>query len=312
MSGRETITGRALLERTTVHVEDIAADPEYALAVTRLGGTRTMLGVPLLYESEPVGVLVLTRPRVQPFAQRQIDLVATFADQAAIAIENARLVEDLQARTRELAEALEQQTATSEVLEMISSSPGELLPVFNTILENAARICGAQFGNLFVREGHRVRVVAMHGPAEYLEKWRQEPTIDLRQHPLVPIARAVDTKTIVHVRDLREEKAYITRDSRMIDLVDFGAARTLLIVPMLKDDELIGATAIYRQEVQPFSDKQIELLSDFAKQAVIAIESTRLLNELREVPAAANCYRRRSKGHQPFYFRPAHSAANAR
>ena len=241
---------------------------------------RTLLGVPLLQDGSPLGVIGLFRREVRPFSEAQIELVTTFANQAVIAVSNARLFDQVQKRTEELQQALEQQTATSEVLEVISNSPGKLEPVFEAMLEKATRICEAQFGSLFLWEGESFRAVAMHGPAKYVELWRWEPTIDFREHPHVPIARAAETKALVHVRDLREERAYIERDSRMLSLVDFAGARTLLIVPMLRDEELVGAINIYRQEVQPFSGKQIELLSNFAKQAVIAIENTRLLNEL--------------------------------
>jgi two-component system, NtrC family, sensor kinase len=279
--GRGTIVGRTLLEGKTVHVHDIQADPEYDLAgLISIGDYRTTLGVPLLREGTPIGVLFLTRTKVAPFTQQQIELVTTFADQAVIAIENVRLFDEVQARTRELSESLEQQTATSEVLQVISSSPGELEPVFQTMLENATRICEAKFGVMWLCEGEGFRSVALHGPAAHLEERRREPVI--YPGPKLPLGRLALTRQLVHIADIRKDQAYVEGHPTFVQLADAGGARTLLLVPMLKDNELIGAISIYRQEVRTFTDKQIELVSNFAKQAVIAIENARLLNELRQ------------------------------
>ena len=247
-----------------------------------MAGVRTALGVPLLRESTPIGMFVVMRRKVQPFTERQIELLSTFADQAVIAIENTRLFEAEQQRTRELSESLEQQTATSEVLQVISSSPGDLQPVFEAMLENAVRICDAKFGNIYRWDGEALRLVAGHNtPPALVEARRHTP---LRPATNDPIGRMIKAKTVIYVPDAREEQAYIEREPSIVVGVELGGVRTFVAVPMLKENELIGAVTVFRQEVRPFGDKQIELVQNFAAQAVIAIENTRLLNELRQPP----------------------------
>lgn len=275
---RGTVSGRVLLERKIFHIPDVLADPEYTYREGQnIGGYRTMLGVPLLREGTPIGVIALSRKAVRPFTDKQIELATTFADQAVIAIENTRLL-------NELRESLQQQTATADVLKVISSSQGELVPVFETMLENAVRICGAKFGNLFLCEGEGLRVVAFHdAPQAYVEERRRNPVI--YPSPATTLGCALATRQPVQVADIRDYGPDAT-DARSgttgVKLVQLAGARTVLSVPMVKERELVGAVVIYRQEVLPFTDKQIELVQNFAAQAVIAIENTRLLSELRE------------------------------
>jgi GAF domain-containing protein/CheY-like chemotaxis protein/anti-sigma regulatory factor (Ser/Thr protein kinase) len=278
---RGVLAGRAVLDRQTIHVADLQAETrEYpeGSEIARHLGLRTNLAVPLIRAGEAIGVVIIRRNEVRPFTDRQIDLLRTFATQAVIAIENARLFDEVQAQKRELGEALDQQTATSEVLGVISSSPGELEPVFQTMLENATRVCKAKFGIMYeFADGAFRPLTSLGAPPAYLV---EQPHV-VREHPHNPLSRVARTKEVLHVPDLTAEQSYIDRNPRMVALIESGA-RSLLDVPMLREGELIGAIVIYRQEVSPFTDKQIELVTNFANQAVIAIENTRLLNELRQ------------------------------
>ena len=278
--GRNSAAGRAAVELQSVHILDVRADPEYSFGGVQADTYRTVLTVPILKGDELLGVILIYRLEVMPFTQKQIALVETFADQAAIAIENVRLFEAEQARTRELTEALEQQTATSQVLQVISSSPGELEPVFQSMLANAVRICEAKFGVLFRYDGHVFHAVAMQDVAPAYVEYLSHAS--LLPDPRNSLGRLLRTRKPVHVHDVMAEPAYAEAESTRVALVEKGKARTLVMLPMLKENELLGAICIYRQEVRPFTDKQVELVANFASQAVIAIENTRLLHELRE------------------------------
>jgi GAF domain-containing protein len=251
---------------------DYAARPEI-LETVRLRGWRSALYVPLLREGKTIGMISVTRREPGSFAAHHVQLLQTFADQAVIAIENARLF-------NETKEALEQQTATSEVLEIISSSPGELEPVFQKMLENACRVCGASFGTMNLWNGEEFISAARHNTPPAFAAFRQQTPI--RPHPDTPMAKVVRTHQLAHEHDLKTNPAYLAGVPNVVAIVEIAGARTILNVPMLKEDELIGTITIFRQEVRPFTDKQIALLENFTKQAVIAIENTRLLRELRE------------------------------
>jgi GAF domain-containing protein len=280
---RKWVTGRAVVDRTTVQVLDLlAAEGEFpeGAASARQYGHRTTLATPLLREGKPIGAILIRRMEVRPFTDKQIALLQNFAAQAVIAIENARLFEAEQQRTRELAASLEQQTATSEVLRVISSSAGQLEPIFHAMLENATRICEANFGNLWLREGDAFRTVFMHGAtAEYTEARQRAPLV--RPSAGTGLARVLQTKQAIQIADIQEVPGYVA-NSVQAPIVRLAGARTMLSVPMLKEEDLLGVIEIYRTKVHPFTDKQIELVQNFAAQAVIAIENARLLNELRE------------------------------
>ncbi|HSQ19056.1 MAG TPA: GAF domain-containing protein, partial [Blastocatellia bacterium] len=261
-----------------VHIADAAAVNTDS-PIVKYAGARTLLVVPLLKDDALIGAIGIYRQEVRPFTDKQIELVANFAAQAVIAIENTRLLGELRQRTDDLSEALEQQTATSEVLQVISSSPGELEPVFNAMLANAVRICAAKFGMMHLYEAGGFRLAAVHNTPPALTEYQRNLRIWGPDTGLGELAR---TKQTVHVKDTHEGRAYAERDEGRMAAIELGGVRTFVAIPMLKEGELIGAIGVYRQEVRPFTDKQIELVKNFAAQAVIAIENTRLLNELRE------------------------------
>ena len=277
-----TPLGRMVATKQLVHVADYGQEPAYkqrdpaAVRTFELAGARSVIFVPMLKDDVLIGTITIYRQEVRPFTEKQIALVQNFAAQAVIAIENTRLLNELRQRTNDLTESLEQQTATSEVLKVISSSPGELEPVFKTILESATRICEAKLGAMALYEDGGCRIVALNNaPPAYADQITRDPFF--RPHPEHPLSRISETKQIVHVSDAAAQPEHARGR-----LADLAGARTLLAVPMLRDNDLLGAIAIYRQEVLPFTDKHIELVQNFAAQAVIAIENTRLLNELRQ------------------------------
>src|SRR5215467_12110637 len=274
---RRSAAARAILERCFVQIPDVNADPDYVLGAQAVVGCyRSVVAVPILRDGLPIGSIAVARAPVGMLPDQQVGLLKTFADQAAIAIENVRLF-------NETKEALEQQTATSEVLKVISSSPGELEPVFNAMLANATRICGATIGTLYLCEGANFRGVALHHTKQnYVDWWRRNPVVDVERNPGIPLARLARTKQTVHIPDLRADQSYIEKNDRIVTVVEVAGVRSFVSVPMLKEGELVGAINLYRQEVRAFTDKQIELVQNFAAQAVIAIENTRLLSELRE------------------------------
>jgi GAF domain-containing protein len=274
--GRDTVAGRVALEGRVVHVADIRAIPDYALPESVASGVRTVLGVPLLREGEVLGTINLGRKRVQPYTERQIELIRTFADQAVIAIENARLLTELQARTRDLEESLEYQTATSEVLNVISRSTADVQPVLDTVAETAARLCGADAGNIAIREGEAYRFAASSASAAEPEYWAIQ-----RQRTIVPgrdsiAGRVALEGRVVHVADLRADPDFALPESIA------SGRRTVLGVPLLREGEVLGTINLSRKRVEPFTDRQIELVRTFADQAVIAIENARLLGEIRQ------------------------------
>jgi two-component system, NtrC family, sensor kinase len=276
-------SARAMLERRIIEIPDTQAPdtPEFTRKASAAAGFRSNTYVPLVHRDTGIGTIILSHP--QPgfrLSEKQLALVQTFADQAVIAIENARLFEEVQAKTRDLEESLQQQTATSEVLQIISSSPGDLAPVFDKMLESATRVCGAEFGSMVLVEDDSVWQAALYNAPPAFAAARTNKVF--RPHPLGQMAAAIRTKQAVQDADVRTSPAYLERLPHMVELAELGGARRLAIVPMLREDEVIGAITIYRQEVRPFSEEQIELLSNFARQAVIAIENARLLRELRQ------------------------------
>ena len=271
--------GRSILERSAINVSDALADPSPQIRDrARMRGFRAALSVPMLRDGQPIGAITVTRRETGAFAANEIELLQTFADQAVIAIENVRLFEQVAAKTRDLTESLEQQTATSEVLEVVSASTGELAPVFQKMLENATRVCGAQFGVMSLWDGTHFNFAAGYDVPPAFAAARKNTPIP----PIGALAKVIETRRFFHIHDVRSSPGYLARAPHTVEMAELAGARTLVIVPMLKENELIGIITIYRQEVKPFTDKQIALVENFTKQAVIAIENTRLLNELRQ------------------------------
>jgi two-component system, NtrC family, sensor kinase len=281
---REYVHSVAILDRKMLDIpnlENAPAEMEVGRKNFLGSGYRAATFMPLMRGETAIGALSVVRVKPGSLSAKQLETLKTYANQAVIAIENTRLLNELRQRTDDLSESLEQQTATSEVLSVISSSPGELQPVFEAMLANATRLCEAKFGNLLLYERDAFRRVALYNaPREWDELTQRNPTI--HPGPKDPLVRLVATKQLQHITDISAEQAYIEREAALVGLVELAGARTLINVPMLKENRLIGTIAIYRQEVRPFTEKQIELLTNFASQAVIAIENTRLLNELRE------------------------------
>jgi GAF domain-containing protein len=269
--------GRVVRGEPLVHVLDLMAgevthEPPAVQKLVELGGFRTILALPLRNDAALLGAFVVGRREVRPFTERQIALLQNFAAQAVIAMENARLI-------TETREALEQQTATAEILGVINSSPGDLAPVFDTLLEKAMHLCEAAFGEFIVAEGDRVRAVAVRGaPAAFAENRRRSgsPT------PGSIMARVLAGEPVIHTLDAKDDELYRRGDPHREVLVDLAGARTTLAVTLIKDGAVLGAIHIYRQKVHPFTDKQIALLQNFAAQAVIAMENARLISETRE------------------------------
>jgi signal transduction histidine kinase len=270
--GRASLIGRTALEGQPVQIADVLADPEYELGeAQKIARFRTLLGAPLLREGAPIGAIGLQRTDARPFTDKQIELLTTFADQAVIAIENVRLFDEVRARTRDLSEALEQQTATSEVLGVIAASPTNIQPVLETIAENACRLCEAYDSVIFLREGERLRGRAHHGPISILGEGPIERGW--------VTGRAFVDREPVHVHDLQGAADEFPDGSERA--LRFGH-RTTLGIPLLREDEAIGTLLIRRAEVRPFTDNQIALLTTFARQAVIAIENVRLFDEIQD------------------------------
>jgi len=274
--GRDTLVGRVLLDGAIAHIPDVLADPEYRFFESqRLGNFRTSLGIPLLREGTPIGVLVLARSTVRPFSAKEIELVTTFADQAVIAIENVRLFDELQARTEELSESLRQQTATADVLKVISRSTFDLKSVLQTLVESAGSLCSADYATITRQKDGVLFFAEAYGySSEFIEYVKAMPVERGRG---TATGRALLEGRVIHIADVLADPEYTWAEAQRL-----GGYRTVLAVPMLREGVPTGVLTLTRSEVRPFSDKQIDLVSTFADQAAIAIENVRLFDEIQD------------------------------
>ena len=271
---RGSASGRSILDRSVVQIQDVSADPLFAhVAEAGTIGFQSIVAVPMLREGAPIGTIAVSRTKAGPFPDRQVSLLQTFADQAVIAIENVRLFTELETRNRELTESLEQQTATSEVLRVISRSPTDLQPIYDTILANVTRLCDANIAALFLWDGEFLDAAAHQNAtpefAAHLDRGRVRPSRE------TPTRRAALERRVVHVADVLADPEWVPSAAHRLE-----NPRTVLSVPMLREAELVGVITAWRREVRPFTDKQIALVKTFADQAVIAIENVRLFQEL--------------------------------
>jgi GAF domain-containing protein len=275
LPGRDSLIGRVLIESKAVQIADVLADPEYAFSdLQKAAGYRSLLGVPLLRAGQPIGVLFLGRKTVEPFTDKQVELVSTFADQAVIAMENVRLFEEVQARTEDLHESLQQQTATADVLKVISRSTFDLQPVLETLVQSARELCNAQKGVVLLRDGEVYRIGMQLGyPPEFEEYIAENPILP---SPYSGAGRAAFTGQVAHIPDVLTDPDY-----RLTEALRIGGYRALLSVPLLREGEVVGVFSLARNEPESFTPRQIELVQTFADQAVIAIENVRLFEEVQ-------------------------------